>query len=162
MKNATLVAIIATVRASDLVHVNAMDDATIEQELSGADIHSERKALAYLTSLNSELDATQVATRDSLSATQESETEPLDTPDAPVETSPEEVTEVALTASGNPHIHTPDVIAIIGEELAAKDADARATGEKRDLALTLPERQTIKQAKRRLTLAATKAAVATA
>ena len=78
---------------------------------------------------------------------------------ATTETAPTETTG-DLTLAGNPMIHTAEIIAIIGRDLAERDSDAKATGTKRDAALTLPERQAIKQAKRRLTLATTKAAMA--
>lgn len=68
------------------------------------------------------------------------------------------------TAQGHPMIHSPEIIAAIGRELAERDSDAIAairagTLKTRADSLDLKERQIIKQAKRRLTLAATKAAL---
>jgi hypothetical protein len=144
-------------------------DEEILAELAEADINSPKKALAYFLSLEAMIsekaaditgeadeladltaEHNEMATRANLAAAELAATPDAD---APADfTGP-------MTAKGNPQIHTAATIAIIGQDLADRDSDAKAEGIKRDIALTLTERQTIKQAKRRQTLQATKTAL---
>jgi hypothetical protein len=118
----------------------------------------------------------QVEVRESLSAVAEPETsETLESSSSAAPESPAADAEVAAEPAsagfdatayasipgvedGETFIHEPEVVAAVGVDVARRDTEAKRSGTKRDEVLTLPERQSIKQAKRKLTLARAKSA----
>lgn len=119
------------------------------------------------------------AMRESMeAATESAETELLDGEDAaaaeaaaesdaavtvaPAGFGPGSYDHIAGVEAGEVFRHEPEVVEAVGVDVARRDTEAVLAGESREVALTLPERQSIKQAKRRLTLARNKAALESA
>lgn len=158
---------VAAIRGSELVpNVNAQySDAELIQCLDADDIRTARRAMKWAVEVDgnlAQLAAEQelVETRASMEASEEPSeeaSEPL--PAAPSAGAAGDWDHIEGVEAGEVFHLWPEVVEAVGVDVARLDRD-RDQSQPRDAVVGLKERQAIKQAKRRLTLAANKAAAA--